>query len=179
MIERSNHQKWYQKPKPFERNAYGPVKHSDWLDKVLVRTRWSENRSGYCSGLVYFTMATKLTITRYLGAHVLPKALYFSMWLNSTFENILSMRIKYNDSIYWNNFVMRAILTVNFFIWSKITTITFARYYLCFELNPFNIFLVLSLRGKYYDNNKLKRFVMIKKLIVGFDWIENYNSALA
>ena len=43
MIEQSNHQKWDQKPKPFERHDSVPVARSDWLDTVLVKTRWLES----------------------------------------------------------------------------------------------------------------------------------------
>ena len=63
----------------------------------------------------------------------------------------------------------------------KITTITFAWYYLCFELTQFNTFVVLSLRIKYYDNNKLKIvlweknwswvFIESKSTIITLAWI--------
>ena len=48
------------------------------------------------------------------GAHILPLIDMFLMWLNSIFEIILSLRIKYDDIINWNNFLMRTILIVGF-----------------------------------------------------------------
>ena len=84
----------------------------------------------------------------------------FVMWLNSMFEIIFSMKIKYDDSRNWNNFAMENITIVNILIWYKITTPTFAWYYLCLKLTQFNIVVVMSLRIKYYDENKLKLCVM-------------------
>ena len=42
------------------------------------------------------------------------KLYMFEMWPNSMFEIILSMKIKYYDSINQNNFVMRTILILGF-----------------------------------------------------------------
>ena len=44
-----------------------------------------------------------------LGDHTIPKAWYVCNVLNSMFETILSMKIKYYDSRNQNNYVMRKI----------------------------------------------------------------------
>ena len=48
------------------------LSHTDWLDTVLVRTRWSENRSIYRMGLAYFTRTNKYQLDRYFYATLLP-----------------------------------------------------------------------------------------------------------
>ena len=44
VIEQFNRQKLDQKSEIFGRHASGPVASSGWIDKVMVQTRWLENR---------------------------------------------------------------------------------------------------------------------------------------
>ena len=131
MIEKFNHQQWYQKPETFEFHDSGCVVRFDRLDTVPVRTRWSENRSIYCSGLAYFTMKTEYTNACYFGVQLSPKIDMFAMWLRSMFEIILSVKIKYDDSRNWNNFAMMKFLMVGF------DSIENHNSYLCFILFSF------------------------------------------
>ena len=80
-----------------------------WLDTVPLQTRWLENQPIYCSGSDYFRIVTKSKNARYFGAHVLNLFDLFSMWLNSMFDTIVNLRIKYDDSINWKKMVTRKI----------------------------------------------------------------------
>ena len=61
------------------------------------------------------------------------------------------------------------------FIWSKITTLTFAWYSFHLKFTQFNIFFALNLRIKYEDKNKC---VMRTISFVGFDSTEEHKSYL-
>ena len=91
------------------------LSHVDCLDTVTVQTRLSGKRMICRSGSAYFTMEPELTNAWSFGAHLLTLLGFFSMWLNSMLEIILSLRIKYDNSRNRNNFVMRKILIMSFY----------------------------------------------------------------
>ena len=71
-----------------------PMSHIDWLNPVLVRTRWLENRSLYRSGLASFTTSNKSKCDRYFYAPLLPSIslCYPQIQLKNVIKNILTKK---------------------------------------------------------------------------------------